>query len=270
VKNLRRWADEVTHRRVNCPRVIDSFENFCAIDRACVHDISTQSDVVHAVLVRNFHSAFHGTKFAEAWFKLRTKGDLMDSDVVTTLNTLIEASAQGKAAYRVEARETVDSNVAKLLHLMANRHATLGAQLSSVVLQMGGLPTHVMTIQAPERQWLELHDAIVQDNLPQTIRELERNEHLTLTSYEVALKSNSIGPPVRSLLNRHHDRISALLRLVRNLAGEAASEAALQDMNTLGQGMPAALLESLTAEALMQAADPTARWRLVDFDEPKR
>jgi uncharacterized protein (TIGR02284 family) len=139
------------------------------------------------------------------------------SDVIDTLNDLIETCKDGENGFR-ECADNVKSESLKTLFNTYARHcAQSAAELQSEVRRLGGDPERTGSVSASlHRGWIDIKSALTGKDDDAVIAECERGEDVAMQSYQKALQAN-LPAEVRALVERqysgvreHHDRVRAL------------------------------------------------------------
>jgi uncharacterized protein (TIGR02284 family) len=139
------------------------------------------------------------------------------SDVIDTLNDLIETCKDGENGFR-ECADNVKSESLKTLFDTYARHcAQSAAELQSEVRRLGGDPERTGSVSASlHRGWIDIKSALTGKDDDAVIAECERGEDVAMQSYQKALQAN-LPAEVRALVERqysgvreHHDRVRAL------------------------------------------------------------
>ncbi|MBI2383492.1 MAG: PA2169 family four-helix-bundle protein [Gammaproteobacteria bacterium] len=141
----------------------------------------------------------------------------MGSDVVSTLNGLIETSRDGERGFRMAAEKSHDPQLKSLLLEYAEDCARAVQELQQCVAAMGAKPDSGGTAAgAAHRGWVNLRTATTRRDESAILQECERGEDLAKAEYQKALKA-PIPPDARALVQRqyegllqHHDRIREL------------------------------------------------------------
>jgi uncharacterized protein (TIGR02284 family) len=143
--------------------------------------------------------------------------EMATSDVIDTLNDLIETCKDGENGFR-ECADNVKSESLKTLFDTYARHcAQSAAELQSEVRRLGGDPERTGSVSASlHRGWIDIKSALTGKDDDAVIAECERGEDVAMQSYQKALQAN-LPAEVRALVERqysgvreHHDRVRAL------------------------------------------------------------
>jgi uncharacterized protein (TIGR02284 family) len=141
------------------------------------------------------------------------------SDVIDTLNDLIETCKDGENGFR-ECADNVKSESLKTLFNTYARHcAQSAAELQSEVRRLGGDPERTGSVSASlHRGWIDIKSALTGKDDDAVIAECERGEDVAIQNYQKALQE-TLPAEIRGLIERqysgvkeHHDRVRALKR----------------------------------------------------------
>jgi uncharacterized protein (TIGR02284 family) len=136
---------------------------------------------------------------------------------ITVLNTLIATTLDSMKGYN-EACEDDDGRYRDMFTDMARDRSETASKLQAQVRQLGGDPEeHSSTLGAAHRVFLNLKQAVTGSDEESLIKEVERGEDYLKNKYEEALKTDSLEPATRSVIEeayasvrRGHDRVSAI------------------------------------------------------------
>lgn len=147
------------------------------------------------------------------------------SDAADTLNTLIEACADGAYGFAVCADYSNSSRHRTLFRQRAQACEEAGAQLRKKVLRLGGQPTQGGTaIGALHRGWVAVRGTLSGLRDQSILAECERGEAATRVLYQHALEQD-LPVDVRTLVQQQADRVQlnlAQIRLLREVESAAA------------------------------------------------
>ncbi len=153
-------------------------------------------------------------------------GKLLNDDVVSCINGLIETCRDGQEGFKDAAEAVKNSELKTLFFEYSQQRAQFGAVLMELVREIGGEPTESgSTAGALHRGWIELKAAITGGSEESILNECERGEDSAKDAYKDALEKNlpaNIADVVRqqaSTVQAAHNRV----RELRNLESRAAS-----------------------------------------------
>jgi uncharacterized protein (TIGR02284 family) len=139
------------------------------------------------------------------------------SDVIATLNDLIETSKDGEEGFRTCAEGVKSTQLKAMFNEAAKRCAQAAAELQSKVRELGGDPDRSGSASgALHRAWVNIKSSITGMDEAAILAECERGEDVAKQSYETALQED-LPADVRSLVERqyqgvkqNHDRVRGL------------------------------------------------------------
>jgi uncharacterized protein (TIGR02284 family) len=139
------------------------------------------------------------------------------SDVIATLNDLIETSKDGEAGFRTCAEGVKSAHLKQIFNEAAERCAQGAAELQAKVRELGGDPDRSGSASgAVHRAWVDIKSTITGMDEAAVLAECERGEDVAKSSYEAALQKD-LPADVRSIVERqyrgvkqNHDRVREL------------------------------------------------------------
>lgn len=139
------------------------------------------------------------------------------SDVVSTLNDLIETSRDGEKGFRACAEHAKAADLKAFFLEGAQRCQKAVGELQQFVTQYGGSPDTSGTVAgAVHRGWVSLKSALSSSDDAAVLEECERGEDHAVEVYRAAL-AKDLPPEIRSVVERmhqgakhNHDRVRAL------------------------------------------------------------
>lgn len=141
----------------------------------------------------------------------------MATDVVDTLNDLIETCKDGENGFRECADNVNSAHLKTLFNTFAMHCAQSASELQAEVRGLGGDPERRGSVSAAlHRGWIDVKTAITGKDEDAVLAECERGEDVAVESYEKALKED-LPPAIRAIVERqyrgtleHRDRVRAL------------------------------------------------------------
>ena len=141
------------------------------------------------------------------------------SDVISTLNGLIETCKDGQEGFKTAADAVTDPEVKRLFLSYAQQRAQCVSELQAEVRRLGGDPETAGSVAGSlHRGWMNLKSAVTGKNDESIIAAAETGEDTAKTSYEEALRE-PLPPDVAQLVQRQyaaikeaHDRVRFLKR----------------------------------------------------------
>jgi uncharacterized protein (TIGR02284 family) len=144
------------------------------------------------------------------------------SDIVSTLNDLIETCKDGEEGFRTCAEDISDTEMKSYFINRAQRCSTAAAELQDLVEEYGGKPETTSSVSAAlHRRWVDIKSAVTGKDDEAILNECERGEDVAKKSYENALSKN-LPDDVRSVVERqyqgvmqNHDQVKGMRNQVR-------------------------------------------------------
>lgn len=149
---------------------------------------------------------------------LNTNGETVsDSDVVDTLNDLLESSRDGEYGFAACAEHTKAQDIKTLLQRHSQECASAAAELQMHIRQLGGKADEGGTAAgALHRGWVAVRAKLTGYTDQAMLDEAERGEDTAVARYRKALKQN-LPAAVRAIVERqaegaqrNHDQVKAL------------------------------------------------------------
>lgn len=139
------------------------------------------------------------------------------SEVVSTLNDLIETARDGEQGFRSSADNAKSPELKSFFLEGASRCQKAVTELQQYVSQYGGTPETTGTVAgAVHRGWVNLKAALALNDDKAVLNEVERGEDHAVTVYRNAL-SKDLPPEIKSVVQRmyegteqNHARVRAL------------------------------------------------------------
>lgn len=144
---------------------------------------------------------------------------MADTDVISTLNTLIETCRDGEQGFRTAAENLKDAQVKTFFTQVAHERAKFAEELKDEVQRLGGRPEEGGSAAgAAHRGWMNVKAAVTGHDDTRIIAEAERGEDVAVETYRTALE-RKLPPPVDTIVHRQyahvkdaHDRVRSLER----------------------------------------------------------
>lgn len=140
-----------------------------------------------------------------------------NSDVVSTLNELIETCKDGQEGFKQAAEGVERSDLKSLFFEFSQQRAHFAGELQELVQKLGEKPeTSGSTAGALHRGWINIKSAVTGKDEKAVLNECERGEDSAKNTYKDALESplpNYIAEVVRNQyesIQMAHDRVKAL------------------------------------------------------------
>jgi uncharacterized protein (TIGR02284 family) len=143
-----------------------------------------------------------------------------NSEVIATLNGLIETCKDGEKGFRTAAEGISNGDLATLFLNYSEQRASFAAELQSEVRRLGGDPeTDGSAIGAVHRGWIDIKSAVAGKDEAAVIAEAERGEDHAVREYRQALERN-LPTGVQTIVENQyihvrdaHDHVRALERI---------------------------------------------------------
>jgi uncharacterized protein (TIGR02284 family) len=145
------------------------------------------------------------------------------SELIDTLNDLIETCMDGEYGFRVSAEQAKSSSLRSNLLARASECATAADQLRAHVVQLGGKPEDSgSALGAVHRGWVAVKAKLTTYDDLAVLEECERGEDAALATYRDALERDNLPPPIRNLVEhqyegvkRNHDQVRRMRDALR-------------------------------------------------------
>ena len=141
----------------------------------------------------------------------------INDDAIDTLNDLLESCRDGEYGFRECAENAHASDIKIVLGQRAGDCRAAAAELSQLIVQMGGEPDEGGTVsEALHRGWVSVKGTLSGHNDYDMLNECERAEDVALAQYRKALKQ-TLPLHARTIVERqaqgaqiNHDQIKAM------------------------------------------------------------
>lgn len=147
-----------------------------------------------------------------------------NSDVVSTLNDLIETCKDGEQGFRKCAE---NANDAQLKQLFLNRADTCSAsaqELQQCVIAYGGKPETSSSVSGTlHRRWIDIKTAFTGNDDQAVLNECERGEDVALESYREAL-SKSLPSDVLPIVEKQYQGVKQTHDQIRTLRDQVKAQ----------------------------------------------
>jgi len=156
-----------------------------------------------------------------------------NSDIVSTLNELIETCKDGQEGFKQAAEGVERSDLKSLFFEFSQQRAHFAGELQSLVQSLGEEPeTSGSTAGALHRGWINIKAAVTGKDEQAVLNECERGEDSAKNTYKDALENpfpSNIAEVVRNQyesIQMAHDRVKALRDSFANGTGTDRSTTA--------------------------------------------
>ena len=148
------------------------------------------------------------------------------TDMVSTLNSLIETLKDGQAGFRQASEAVKDSTLKSLFSEYSLQRAKFAGELQNEVIRSLGdsKPEETSsTAGALHRAWINLKSALTSGDDHAILAECERGEDSAVAEYRKAIEDKNLSSPLRDIVSRQytdvkaaHDRVKALRDQTKN------------------------------------------------------
>ena len=143
-----------------------------------------------------------------------------NSDVISTLNNLIETCKDGQNGFQTAADGVKNAELKTLFHTYGQQRAQFAGELQAEVRRLGGDPEQTGSVAATlHRGWINIKSAVTGEDEAAVISECERGEDSAVRNYQEAINAG-LPADVRAIVERQytevkeaHERIRALERV---------------------------------------------------------
>lgn len=140
-----------------------------------------------------------------------------DSEIVDTLNTLLETSRDGELGFENCARYVEATQLKTLFSQRATECHSAASALGQLITQYGGKPDEDGTLSgALHRGWVNVRGAVTGQDDVAMLEECERGEDVAKARYRKALEQ-PLPEPVRSIVQQQYDGVLRNHDQVRSL-----------------------------------------------------
>ena len=142
---------------------------------------------------------------------------MVEREVISTLNSLIETCRDGEQGFREAAENLRDPSVKTLFSGFATERARFAEELKDQVQRLGGKPEEGgTTAGAAHRGWMNVKGAVTGHDDKSIIAEAERGEDVAVERYREALRE-PLPAAVESVVSRQFEHVREAHDRVRDL-----------------------------------------------------
>ncbi len=146
-----------------------------------------------------------------------SKEPIPNSDVISTLNGLIETCKDGQEGYKVAAEGIERSELKTLFYQFSQQRSEFAGVLQGLVRNLGGDPESSGSMSAAvHRGWMDIKSLVTGKDEGAILNECERGEDYAKDDYADALKI-ALPSNVESVVRQQHQAILAAHNRVKEL-----------------------------------------------------
>jgi uncharacterized protein (TIGR02284 family) len=142
------------------------------------------------------------------------------SEMVSTLNSLIETLKDGQQGFRQASEAVKDNTLKSLFNEYSLQRAKFAGELQNEVIRSLGESQPEDSSSAAgalHRAWINLKSALTAGDDHAILAECERGEDSAVAEYKKAMEEENLSAPLRDIVSRQytdvkaaHDRVKAL------------------------------------------------------------
>lgn len=146
---------------------------------------------------------------------------MKDSDVISTLNDLIETCKDGEEGFKTCAEDISDAQYRQPFLTLAAGCAASAQELTGLVLARGGDPETGSSLSGTlHRRWVDIKSAIMGKDDEAILNECERGEDVAVKSYRRALEK-ALPADVKAVVERQFQGVLQNHDLVKSMRDRA-------------------------------------------------
>lgn len=155
-----------------------------------------------------------------------------NSDVISTLNGLIETCKDGQDGFKEAAEGVERSDLKSLFYEFSQQRSQFAGELQSLVQSLGGDPENSGSVAAAlHRGWINIKSAVTGKDEGAILNECERGEDSAKKAYKDALEEALPANVMETVQTQYvavqsaHDRVKALRDATSNDTGDRSNTA---------------------------------------------
>ena len=143
------------------------------------------------------------------------------SDVISTLNNLIETCKDGQNGFQTAAEDVENSNLKSVFYEFGQQRAKFVGELQTLVRELGGDPENTGSTAATlHRGWINIKSVLTGKDEAAILNEAERGEDIAKNAYEKAA-AMSLPANVSSVIQKQYAEVKMAHDKVRDLRDAA-------------------------------------------------
>lgn len=145
------------------------------------------------------------------------------SDVISTLNNLIETCKDGQNGFQTAAADVENSNLKSVFYEFGQQRAQFVGELQALVRELGGDPENTGSTAATlHRGWINIKSVLTGKDEAAILNEAERGEDIAKNAYKEAA-AMSLPSNVLSVIQRQYAEVQKAHDTVRDLRDATSS-----------------------------------------------
>ena len=145
------------------------------------------------------------------------------SDVISTLNNLIETCKDGQNGFQTAAADVENSNLKSVFYEFGQQRARFVGELQTLVKELGGDPENSGSTAATlHRGWINIKSVLTGKDEAAILNEAERGEDIAKNAYKEAA-AMALPTNVMSVIQRQYAEVQRAHDTVRDLRDAANS-----------------------------------------------
>jgi uncharacterized protein (TIGR02284 family) len=138
-------------------------------------------------------------------------------EVYSTLNDLIETCQDGEQGFRAAADGTRNQKTREIFLEYARERSRFAGELQMLITEMGGRARKAGSMAGVlHRGWMNLKEAVANNNEAAIIAEVERGEDAAVEAYRKAL-ARDLPPDVQEVVDRQYRDVLATHERIRSM-----------------------------------------------------
>jgi uncharacterized protein (TIGR02284 family) len=149
-----------------------------------------------------------------------------NTDVISTLNNLIETCKDGQNGFQTAAEGVQNSNLKSTFYEFGQQRAQFVGELQALVRELGGDPENSGSVAATlHRGWINIKSTITGQDDTAILNEAERGEDVAKDQYKKALEL-SLPANATSVIQRQYQEVQAAHDTVKALRDSSKTASA--------------------------------------------